>query len=102
MTSEGNSALLPANVDRRPPLQRGLMNFQLSNKSLKDLSLGGQLILFLLNLKVSLGSALGNIEIFLETKLTVFNHVFYRRTVFASKGRNMSFGIHAFYHFLPI
>ena len=29
MTSEGNSALLPANVDRRPPLQRGLMNFRL-------------------------------------------------------------------------
>jgi len=28
MTSEGNSTLLPANVDRRPPLpaQRGLMN----------------------------------------------------------------------------
>ena len=32
MTSEGNSALLPANVDWRPPLQRGLMNFQLNNK----------------------------------------------------------------------
>ena len=31
MTSEGNSALLPANVDQRPPLQRGLMNFQLQN-----------------------------------------------------------------------
>ena len=29
MTSEGNSALLPAIVDRRPPLQTGLMNFQL-------------------------------------------------------------------------
>ena len=29
MTSEGHSALLPANVDRRPLLQRGLMNFQL-------------------------------------------------------------------------
>ena len=28
MTLEGNIALLPANVDRRPPLQRGLMNFQ--------------------------------------------------------------------------
>ena len=28
MTSEGNSVLLPANVDRRPPLQRGfIMNF---------------------------------------------------------------------------
>ena len=41
MASEGNSALLPANVDRRPPLQQGLMNFQLQNfqlcnKSLKD------------------------------------------------------------------
>ena len=31
MTSEGNSALLPANVDQRPPFQRGLMNFQLQN-----------------------------------------------------------------------
>ena len=29
MTSEDNSALLPANVDRQPPLQRGLMNFQI-------------------------------------------------------------------------
>ena len=29
MTSEGHSALLPANVDRRPLLQLGLMNFQL-------------------------------------------------------------------------
>ena len=40
MTSEGDSALLPTNVDRRPPLQRGLMNFQLQkfqlyNKSVK-------------------------------------------------------------------
>ena len=32
-------------------------------QSLKDWSLGKQLILFPLNLKVSLGSALGNIEI---------------------------------------
>ena len=31
MTSEGNSALLPANVDRRLPLQRGSINFQLQN-----------------------------------------------------------------------
>ena len=49
MTSECNSALLPANVDRRAPLQRGLMNFelqnfQLYNKSLKDWSLGKQSI----------------------------------------------------------
>ena len=52
MTSEGNSALLPANVDQRPPLQLGLMNFQLQNfqlynKSLEDWSLGKQSILFL-------------------------------------------------------
>ena len=51
MTSGGNSALLPANVGGQPPLQRGLMNFQvqnfqLYNKSLKDWSLGKQLILF--------------------------------------------------------
>ena len=31
MTSEGNSALLPANVDQRLQLQQGLMNFQLEN-----------------------------------------------------------------------
>ena len=29
MTSEDNSALLPANVDRQPPLQRSLMSFQI-------------------------------------------------------------------------
>ena len=28
MTSEDNNAMLPANIDRRSPLQRGLMNFQ--------------------------------------------------------------------------
>ena len=51
MTSAGNSAPLPANIDRRPPLQRGLMNFllqnlQLYNKSFQDKSLGKQLALF--------------------------------------------------------
>ena len=46
MTSQGNSAVLLANVDRRPPFQRGLMNFQLHNKSLKDWSLGKQNQLF--------------------------------------------------------
>ena len=50
MMSEGNSTLLPTNVDQRPLLWRGLMNFQLYNKPLKDLSLEEQLILFLLNL----------------------------------------------------
>ena len=60
MTSQSNSALLSANVDRQPPLQRGLMNFQLSNfplynKSLEDLPLGKQLILFPSNLNVSQG-----------------------------------------------
>ena len=59
MTSEGNSALLPVNVDQRRPLQRGLTNFQLYNKSLKDWSLGKQLILFPSNL----GFTSGNIEI---------------------------------------
>ena len=62
MTSEGNCALLPANVDRRPPLQRGLMNFRLCNKSLEDWSLRKQLILFVSNLNVFLGFAMGNIE----------------------------------------
>ena len=42
MTSEANGALLTAKVDLRPPLQRGVMNFQLYNKSLKDWSLGKQ------------------------------------------------------------
>ena len=46
MTLEGNSALLPAIVNRRPPSQRGLINFQLYNKTLQDWSLGKQLILF--------------------------------------------------------
>lgn len=35
MTLERNSALLRANVDRPPPLQRGLMNFQPYNESLE-------------------------------------------------------------------
>ena len=34
------------NVDRRPLLQRGVMNFQLYNKLLTDWSQGKQLILF--------------------------------------------------------
>ena len=51
--SSVHSALLPANVDRRPPLQRGLMNFQLYNKLLKDRFLGKQFILFPVNLNVS-------------------------------------------------
>ena len=42
MTSEGNGTLLIANVDLRPPLQRGVMNSQLYNKSLEDWSLGKQ------------------------------------------------------------
>ena len=29
--SKGNSAMCPANVDQRPPLQRGLLNFQSQN-----------------------------------------------------------------------
>ena len=44
MTWEGNNAMLPANDDRWPPLQRCLMNFQPQtsqqyNKSVKDWSL---------------------------------------------------------------
>ena len=38
MTSEGNSALLPAIVDRRPPLQRGGLN----SRTLKATKLLGQ------------------------------------------------------------
>ena len=39
-------ALLPAIVNRRPLSQRGLINFQLYNKTLQDWSLGKQLISF--------------------------------------------------------
>ena len=51
MLSAGDSALLPRNVDQRPPLQHGLINFQYQNfqlydKSLKDWSLRKQLIFF--------------------------------------------------------
>ena len=48
MTSEGNSALLPANVDRQPPLLFPLhvFLFVLYNKSLNDWSLRNQFILF--------------------------------------------------------
>ena len=54
--SEGRSySLPPANVDRRPLQQRGLINFHLYNKSLKDWSLARQLILFPSNLNVSSG-----------------------------------------------
>ena len=65
MTSDGNIALLPANVDRRPLFLRDSMNFllqkfQLYNKSLKDRSLGKQLILFPSNLNVSRGGFWGN------------------------------------------
>ena len=54
MTSEGNSALLPANVDRRSPLLLLLLFFffLLYNKSLNDWPLGKQLILFPENLNV--------------------------------------------------
>ena len=48
MTPEGNSALLPSNVDRRAPLLLPLhvFLFVLYNKSLNDWSLGKQFILF--------------------------------------------------------
>ena len=46
MKSEGNSTLLPANVDQWLLSQLGLVDLQLYNKSLKDWPLGQQLILF--------------------------------------------------------
>ena len=60
MTSEGNIALLSANVYRRLPLQ-GLMNFQLQNfqlynKLLKDWSVGRGLILIPENINVTRGT----------------------------------------------
>ena len=64
MMSGGNSALLPANVDRRPTLEQSLTNSQLQIKissyitnHVKTGPSGKQLILFLSNLKVFLGSA---------------------------------------------
>ena len=47
MTSEGKSALLPANVDARPPPQRGLMNssFEIFSSTTNHWSLGKLLIL---------------------------------------------------------
>ena len=64
--SEGNSVLLPTNVDRRPPLLRGLMNFhsfKISSYILsQDWSFGKQLSLFPSNLTVSLGSAPGKLR----------------------------------------
>ena len=61
MTSEGNSALLPANVDRWPPLLLPLhvFLFVLYNKSLNDWSLGEQFSLFPSNFDVFLGCASG-------------------------------------------
>ena len=68
MTSEANSALLPTNVERCEIYFHIFVNEKVFlrgvyNKSLKDWSLGKQLILFPSNLNVSLGYALKNIEI---------------------------------------
>ena len=65
MTSEGNSALLPVNVDRRPPLLLPLhvFLFVLYNKSINDWSLGKQLILFPKNLMFPSAMPQGNNEI---------------------------------------
>jgi len=62
MTSEGNSALLPTNVNRRPPLLWPLhvFLFVLYNKALNDWSRGKQFILFPSNLNAA---AEGDIEI---------------------------------------
>ena len=59
MMSEGNSALLPANVDQRLPLQQGLgyfqrQNFQLYHKSLKDWSLRKQLHTYIHCLQIAI------------------------------------------------
>ena len=59
MMSEGNSALLPANVDQRLPLQQGLgyfqhQNFQLYHKSLKDWSLRKQLHTYIHCLQIAM------------------------------------------------
>ena len=65
MTSEGNSALLPANVDRRPPLLSPLhvFLFVLYNNHLIDWSLGKKLCFFPSNLMFPSAATRGNIEI---------------------------------------
>ena len=65
MTSEGNSALFPANVDGRPRLQRDLMNFQLQNFQQYNKSLvPRETVNFVAeNLNVSQAGAQRNIEI---------------------------------------
>ena len=68
MTSEGNNALLPANVDHLSLLQGGLMNssfqkFPAIYKSQKDWSFRKQLILFPSNLNVFWGKVEGIIII---------------------------------------
>ena len=61
MTLDGNSGLLPANVDQRPPLLLPLhvFPFVLYNKSLNDWFIEEQFILFPSNFNVSLGCASG-------------------------------------------
>ena len=77
MMSGVNSALLPANVDRRPPLQRGLMNssFRVSsyitNHLVKVWFLGKQLMLFPSNLNVSLSFASGKMPDIVGKKINV-------------------------------
>ena len=73
MTSEGNNALLTANVDQRPPLLLSLhvFLFVLYNKSLNECSLGKQLISFPSNFNASLGCASGKHWDSRQTELTV-------------------------------
>ena len=101
MMSEGSSALLPKNIDRWPPSQWGLMNFQLQNfqlynKTLKCWSLRKRLILFPSNLNVSLGSTSGEfsgnkINYFSQNQsLSVYYYcvkflIFFISTLFSSK-----------------
>ena len=74
MTSEGNSALLPANVDRRPPLLLPLhvFLFVLYNKSLNDWSLGKRFILFPSNLNEFPQLRLGETLRFSGNKMNCF------------------------------
>ena len=87
MTSEGNSARLPAKVNRWPPLQRGLMNshlqnFYLHNKSLKVWSLGKQIMLFPEN--VHLGKQ--KLTVYLGTSHYVFNITYRGFLIFSIVG----------------
>ena len=87
MTSEGNSALLPANVDRRPPLLLPLLVFLfvLYNKSLNDWSLGKQFILFLSGNKMNCFPRDQSLSVYCFSFCSVIGSVIYTYITFRKK-----------------